>query len=366
MTVIKQWSFSPTEFVGWEEGDMPYGILMDTLEIEWEIEAEEEKREAQEESLIQKNFQRDRSPMFLVRQAQVNKNLKIKVILEWKFRNLSTEMVANMNQLTIQQVKDILYEFHQILSKTRKSRKYENLRRWKIKEEHVAYLQQFVSSKQITGFKLWDARNHLLSNFPSLIPLSLTTVSKILKKQIGMSYKKLGELNPKKTTPEHMSNLSRWLQTILGLFKIGFYVIFADEFLINRNTFSTYGWAKRGMPGRIKRNSQQFRMSFVVAHSSTKVEGIMGTKMNMNTVKYLCFLKSLFEKLKTVNNIDLHRVVLVVDNWRFHRSKDVRQELERQGVLWLFIPSYSPEINAWEKIINYIKSLVKRQVGEGR
>ena len=55
-------------------------------------------------------------------------------------------------------------------------------------------------------------------------------------------------------------------------------------------------------------------MSFVVAHSSTKVEGIMGTKMNMNTVKYLCFLKSLFEKLKTVNNIDLHRVVLVVDN----------------------------------------------------
>ena len=52
----KAMKFFPTEFVGWEEGDMPYGILMDTLEIEWEIEAEEEKREAQEESLIRKNF----------------------------------------------------------------------------------------------------------------------------------------------------------------------------------------------------------------------------------------------------------------------------------------------------------------------
>ena len=110
--------------------------------------------------------------------------------------------------------------------------------------------------EQITGFKLWDARNHLLFNFPSLRSLSLATVSKILKKQIGMSYKKLGELNPKKTTSEHTSNLSLWIQKILELFKLGCHVIFADEFLIDRNTMSTYGWAKRGIPGLIKRNIQ--------------------------------------------------------------------------------------------------------------
>ena len=227
-------------------------------------------------------------------------------------------------------------------------------------------MQEFVNSKQITGFTLCDARNHLLSTFPSLRSLSLTTVSKVLRKQIDMSYKKLGELNPRKIVPEHVNNLSLWLQTILGLYELGCYVIFADEFLINRNTLSTYGWAKRGMPGRIKRSSQQFRMSFVVAHSSTRVEGIMGTTTNMNTKKYLQFLRSLLEKLRTIDNIDLSRVVLVVDNCRFHRSKDVRQELKRQGILWLFIPPYSPEINAWEKIINYIKSLVKKRVGDGK
>ena len=59
-----------------------------------------------------------------------------------------------------------------------------------------------------------------------------------------------------------------------------------DKFLINRNTLITYGWAKRGMPGRNKRNTQQFRMSFVVAHSSKRVEEIMGTTTNMNTIKY--------------------------------------------------------------------------------
>ena len=253
-TTIK---FFPAELVGWEEGDMSNGVLIDKLEIEWEIEAEEEKREVQEKSLIQRNFQRDRSPMLQVRKVQVNRDLKINVILESKFRKLSTELLAKMNWLTSQQVKDILYEFHQIFNKTKKTRKLENLRRWKIKEEHVVCLQQFVNNKQITGFKLWDTNNLLLFNFPSLRSLSLTTVSKILKKQIGTSYKKLGELNPKKkTTSEHLSNLLLLLQTILRLFKLGCYVIFADEFLINRNMMSTYWWVKRGMPGGIKRNIQ--------------------------------------------------------------------------------------------------------------
>ena len=92
----------------------------------------------------------------------------------------------------------------------------------------------------------------------------------------------------------------------------------------------------------------------------------MGTTTNMNTKKYWLFLRSLFKKLRTIDNIDLSRAVLVADNWRFHRSEEVRQEFKRQGALWLLIPPYSPEINAWEKIINYIKSLVKKQAGDGR
>ena len=124
-----------------------------------------------------------------------------------------------MNWLTSQQIKDILYELHKIFNKTKKTKNFLNLLRWEIKEEYVVCQQQFVNNKQITGFKLWDYRNHLLFNFPSLRSLSLTTLSKILKKQILMSYKKLGELNSKKTTSEHMSTLSLWLQTTLRLFK---------------------------------------------------------------------------------------------------------------------------------------------------
>ena len=167
--------------------------------------------------------------MFPVRKVPVRKDLKVKIVHDWKLRNLSTEAVAEINLLTIQQVKDYLFEFNQILNKTKKTRKFENLWRWKINQDHVACLQEFVNRKQITGFTLWGARNHLLSAFPSLRSLSLTTVSKILRKEIGMTYKKLGELNPKKIIPEYINNLSLWLQTILGLYQLWCYVIFADE-----------------------------------------------------------------------------------------------------------------------------------------
>ena len=143
-----------------------------------------------------KKFQKDRSLMFPVKKVPVRKDLKVKIVLDWKLRNLSTEAVAKINLLTNQQVKDILFEFHQILNKTKKTKKFENLRRWKINQDHVACLQEFVNRKQITGFTLWGARSQLLSAFPSLRSLSLTTMSKILRKEIGMTYKKIRRAKP--------------------------------------------------------------------------------------------------------------------------------------------------------------------------
>mmetsp|Transcript_33065 Transcript_33065/g.37954 ORF Transcript_33065/g.37954 Transcript_33065/m.37954 type:complete len:101 (+) Transcript_33065:885-1187(+) len=100
------------------------------------------------------------------------------------------------------------------------------------------------------------------------------------------------------------------------------------------------------MPGRIQIRPQQFRMSFIIAHSSEKVEGVMGTTTNMNTEKYIRFLNTLFLKLQTVDNVSRSRLVIVADNCSFHRSKRVRQELKNLGIVFLFIPPYSPEINA--------------------
>ena len=71
-----------------------------------------------------------------------------------------------------------------------------------------------------------------------------------------------------------------------------FHLLFVDEFLINRSTFHTYGWTKRGMPGRLLKKPTNFKMSFV-ANSQNRVEGIMGTKTTFNQIKYTIFFEGI-------------------------------------------------------------------------
>ena len=98
-------------------------------------------------------------------------------------------------------------------------------------------------------------------------------------------------------------------------------------------------------------------MSFVITHSQTRIEGIMGTKTTFNQHKYNFFLKEVINRLKReVQYQSLERVVIVADNWVFHRTKLIKSYITKEKLRWFFTPPYSPEINAWEKLINLIKS----------
>ena len=174
--------------------------------------------------------------------------------------------------------------------------------------------------------------------------------------------KKLGAANPKVECPEHRSNLVSWCKTIIGLFEEGFYLIFTDEFLVNRNTISKYGWTPTGMSGRLLKGPVDFKMSFVIAHSQTQIEGIMGTKTTFTQIKYLKFLKKLVEKVKSKQNVPSCKIVIVADNYRFHRASKVREYFIEEEIVCLFIPPYSPEINPCEKLINLVKMYVKDNV----
>ena len=146
----------------------------------------------------------------------------------------------------------------------------------------------------------------------------------------------------------------------------GYKLVFIDEFIINRKTQNTYGWTQSGRPERLLIRAVEFKMSFVVTHSQAWVEGIMGTKSSFNQEKYSMFLKELIAKLKTDGNLDWEKLILIVDNWVFHRTNAIKELLSQEKLACLFIPPYSPEINVCEKLINFIKSRVKSMVNEQR
>ena len=141
-----------------------------------------------------------------------------------------------------------------------------------------------------------------------------------------------------------------------------FYVVYLDEFLINRNTKKEYDWALKGQPGRMLSKPTEFRMIFIVAHSSIRVEGIVGTKTTFNQEKYFIFLKSLIHKLKSDPEVRNKKIIVIADNCVFHRTKIIERIFKQEQIICLFIPPYWPEANACEKLINYVKVHIKDHI----
>ena len=67
-------------------------------------------------------------------------------------------------------------------------------------------------------------------------------------------------------------------------------------------------------PGRLLRLPTEFKMSFVVAHGTNRVEGIMGTKTTFNQNKYIKILKTLLLKIKQSLDYDQQQIVVIADN----------------------------------------------------
>ena len=51
--------------------------------------------------------------------------------------------------------------------------------------------------------------------------------------------------------------------------------------------------------------------------------------------------------------------IIIMDNASIHKSKELRELIEKEGHFLLFLPPYSPDFNPIEKIFGVIKRLLK-------
>ena len=124
------------------------------------------------------------------------------------YKGKSTEQEAEDLGLSKEQIDNVLYEFRKIKKASRKIRKSINMRRPKLTKEHIQHIKMFAEQNLGSGFTLADVKQNLLQNYPTLINISLPTLSMTLNRRLKLSYKKLGVTNPAKILPEHKSNLT--------------------------------------------------------------------------------------------------------------------------------------------------------------
>jgi len=132
-------------------------------------------------------------------------------------------------------------------------------------------------------------------------------------------------------------------------------IYFVDESSIRSDSHRGLTWGKIGETPVIKDSGGRFGLSVisgVTPRGDMKFSFVEG---KMNSARFIEFLKQL--RGDTGKSI-----IVVVDNARYHHSKETKAFIESQKesrkgeIIMAFLPAYSPELNPDEQVWNHTKS----------
>ena len=129
----------------------------------------------------------------------------------------------------------------------------------------------------------------------------------------------------------------------------------------NRDHIRKYGYALRGVTPTSKR--LLVRGKRINAISALSSEGMLATEMVTETVngeRFYDFIRgTLIPVMRPFNGVNSHSV-LVMDNCSIHHIIEVKEILRGSGIVLLFLPPYSPDLNPLEEAFSYIKAYLRK------
>lgn len=154
--------------------------------------------------------------------------------------------------------------------------------------------------------------------------------------------------------PTHASNVQRFCEgypmtsedCIICIDEAGFYIGDACR----------YGYAKKGRRLQVQ-TSRTLRRAKLTLIAAVGTQGIVAYQVLSRKCKKLDFVDF-------VNNLPDEKVsgkMAVLDNIRFHHSKDTLEAFRKKRLTPLFTPPYSPELNAIESVFGAVKGSYRRQ-----
>ena len=147
-----------------------------------------------------------------------------------------------------------------------------------------------------------------------------------------------------------------YLQHILD--KEGYPIVYVDEFHVSMHLMEIYNWSPVSTKAMIAVNPSSWTMSFWIAFSKRKIEGIIASSDSINKRIFRWFLEDLQIKAKRVSK-GTRNPCYIFDNSSVHWNNETAEFIKSAGLKWISIPPYSPQLNACEKIIAFVKGKLK-------
>ena len=171
--------------------------------------------------------------------------------------------------------------------------------------------------------------------------------------RLGYEYKK-PKLIPGNPDREAQEDFAGYYEQFMASKPANEEVLFLDAVHPEHNTMAAYGWIKKGQDRKLQTNSGRQRLNL---HGAINIETLSMTVIESKTVN----ADSTIELLEVINQKYAlsERIHIVLDNARYHYSKEVKVYLKNNGRINLvFIPPYSPELNLVERVWRFFKSKV--------
>ncbi len=130
-------------------------------------------------------------------------------------------------------------------------------------------------------------------------------------------------------------------------------VLFMDAVHPEHNAMPSYGWISRGENRELKTNSGRARLNLHGAINAETHEIIVIESDTVNADSTIRLLSEIEQKYPYAPEI-----MIVLDNARYHYSKEVKEYLDSSRIRLIFLPSYSPNLNLIERIWKFFKKKI--------
>ena len=128
-----------------------------------------------------------------------------------------------------------------------------------------------------------------------------------------------------------------------------------------RNHIRKYGYATRGMTPQCKRMLSRGQRVNAIAGMST--DGVVAVEVTNSTVDAEVFFdfarRSLIPNMLPFNGSNPCSIV-IMDNLSVHHTQDIIDLFKQMGILLLFLPPYSPDLNPAEEMFSFVKNYLRK------
>jgi transposase len=126
-----------------------------------------------------------------------------------------------------------------------------------------------------------------------------------------------------------------------------------DEVHFQRHSSLMRMWAPKGQQPRVISPSVRHKVGFFGALNLKTGQLITQEAPTFNAQTFGDFMRYLLQSTQG-------KIFLILDNARWHRSKDLKEFLEtnRERLVFIFLPAYSPELNPIERVWRIIRRKV--------